>query len=81
MTESGLCGRLVSAEPQRIISSECMVKAVVEQEAPEQSGQVVEKIREEFASFQKTMEELYLLKRVSRDLRSYRRMIRLKRYD
>jgi len=39
------------------------------------------KIHEEVAKFEKTMEELYLLKCVAEDLRSYKRMIRLKRYD
>jgi hypothetical protein len=41
----------------------------------------LEKIREEFVKFERTMEELYLLKRVSEDLKSFRKMIRLKRYD
>jgi hypothetical protein len=40
-----------------------------------------EQLREEFAIFERTMEELYLLKRVAADLKSYRKMIRLKRYD
>jgi hypothetical protein len=40
-----------------------------------------EKIYEEFAAFGRTMEELYLLKRVASDLRHYRRMIKLKKYD
>jgi len=39
------------------------------------------KVHEEIARFEKTMEELHLLKRVSRDLKSYRRMIRIKKYD
>jgi hypothetical protein len=42
---------------------------------------VPQKLHEEFADFQKTMEELHLLKSVAADLKSYRRMIRLKRYD
>ena len=42
---------------------------------------VLQKIHEEFTDFQKTMEELYLLKRVTAELKKYRRMIRLKRYD
>jgi hypothetical protein len=42
---------------------------------------VLQKLHKEFADFQKTMEELYLLKSVAADLKSYRRMIRLKRYD
>jgi hypothetical protein len=42
---------------------------------------IPQKLHEEFIDFQKTMEELYLLKRVAADLKSYRRMIHLKRYD
>jgi len=41
----------------------------------------IQRLREEFARFEKTMEELYLLKRVAADLKNYRKMIRLKRYD
>ena len=39
------------------------------------------KIREEFVKFESTMEELHFLKCVAQDLRSFRRMIKLKRYD
>jgi len=39
------------------------------------------KVHEEMAKFEKTMEELHLLKSVSQDLKNYRKMIRLKRYD
>jgi len=42
---------------------------------------VIEKLNEEFADFQKNIEELYLLRRVAADLKSFRKMIRLKRYD
>jgi hypothetical protein len=42
---------------------------------------IPQKLHEEFTDFQKTMEELYLLKCVAADLKSYRRMIHLKRYD
>jgi hypothetical protein len=42
---------------------------------------LAQKLHEEFAKFETTMEELYLLKRVANDLKSYRRMIRLKKYD
>jgi len=41
----------------------------------------LEKLREEFIDFQKNMERLNLLKKVAEDLKSFRRMIRLKRYD
>jgi hypothetical protein len=40
-----------------------------------------QKLHQEFASFEKTMEELRLLKRIAVDLKNYRKMIRLKRYD
>jgi hypothetical protein len=39
------------------------------------------KLIEEVNKFEKTMEELHLLKRVSDDLKSYRRMIRIKQND
>jgi hypothetical protein len=46
-----------------------------------ENDRTVEKITEEFVSFAETMEELHLLRRVAQDLRSYRLMIRLKKYD
>ncbi len=42
---------------------------------------VLQRILEENDRFQKTMEELRLLRDVAEDLRSYRKMIRLKRWD
>jgi hypothetical protein len=44
-------------------------------------GAHVRKIFEEFAKFEKTMEELYFFKLVAKDLQSFRRMIKVKRYD
>jgi len=41
----------------------------------------VQKIYEEFAKFKRTMEELHLLKSVAEDLKNYRKMIKLKKYD
>jgi len=41
----------------------------------------LQKLREEFLKFEKTMEELYLLKLIAEDLKSFRRMIKLKKYD
>ncbi len=41
----------------------------------------LKKIHEEFAKFNQTMEELYMLKRVANDLKSFRKMIRIKQYD
>lgn len=42
---------------------------------------VLRKIHEETDKFQKTMEELRLLKNVAADLRNYRKMIELKKWD
>jgi hypothetical protein len=41
----------------------------------------LQKIHEETDKFQKTMEELRLLRNVAEDLRNYRKMIKLKRWD
>jgi hypothetical protein len=38
-------------------------------------------VHEEMMKFEKTMEELHLLKSVSQDLKNYRKMIKLKKYD
>jgi len=47
----------------------------------QKSADVVQKIHEEFISFRNTMEELNMLKKVAADLRNYRKMIKLKKYD
>jgi hypothetical protein len=39
------------------------------------------KAHEEILKFQRTMEELNLLKTVSQDLKNYRKMLHLKKYD
>gem|GEM_PF-1092048 len=41
----------------------------------------LQKLREEFLKFESTMEELYFLKLIAEDLKSFREMIKLKRYD
>jgi len=41
----------------------------------------VQKIREEFVKFERTMEELHFLRSVAQDLRNFRKMLKLKRYD
>ncbi len=46
-----------------------------------ETGVVLEKLHDEFVKFQSRMAELYLLRQVASDLKSYRRMIRVKRYD
>jgi len=47
----------------------------------QKSADVVQKIHEEFISFRNTMEELNMLKKVAADLRNYRKMIKLKKFD
>jgi len=42
---------------------------------------ITTKVFEEIAKFEKRMEEIHLLKLVARDLRSYGKMIRFKKYD
>ncbi|HYB68949.1 MAG TPA: hypothetical protein VEC97_05325 [Candidatus Acidoferrales bacterium] len=54
---------------------------ITEIKALDENSAVVQKIHEEFISFHKTMEELYMLKQVAADLRNYRKMIKLKKYD
>jgi len=41
----------------------------------------LKKILEEFKKFQVTMEELQFLRQVSNDLKSFREMLKLKKYD
>ena len=41
----------------------------------------IDKFQKEFANLRRTMDELHLLKRVAADLKNYRKMIKLKRYD
>jgi hypothetical protein len=41
----------------------------------------VQKIQEEFAKFEKTMEELHHLRQVAQDLKNFREMIKVKKYD
>jgi hypothetical protein len=38
-------------------------------------------VHEEITRFEKTMEELRLLKCVSKDLKNFRKMVKLKKYD
>jgi hypothetical protein len=52
-----------------------------ESRAMGQNNEIARKIHEEFVGFRKTMEELRMLKQVAADLRNYRKMIELKRYD
>jgi hypothetical protein len=40
-----------------------------------------QKIRDEFVRFERTMEELHFLRQVAQDLKNFREMIKLKKYD
>ena len=42
---------------------------------------ILQKLHEETDKFQRTMEELYLLRSVAADLRNIRRMIKLRKWD
>ena len=42
---------------------------------------IAKELREELTKFEMTMQELRLLKLVATDLKNYRRMINLKKYD
>jgi hypothetical protein len=45
------------------------------------SDDTVYRFNDELAKFKKTMDEVNLLKGISEDLKSFRRMIKLKKYD
>jgi hypothetical protein len=47
----------------------------------ERNKALVQKLHEEFTKFETTMQELQLLKQVATDLKSYRRMMKFKKYD
>jgi len=47
----------------------------------ERNKALVQKLHEEFTRFETTMQELQLLKQVATDLKSYRRMMKFKKYD
>ena len=49
--------------------------------AMNEGERLVQNMREEFGRFERTMEEVYLLKQVAKDLKSFKEMIRLKRND
>jgi len=46
-----------------------------------ENRRTLQKLHDEFLKFEKTMEELYLLKLIAEDLKSFRKMITLKKYD
>jgi len=46
-----------------------------------ENRKTIKKLREEFLQFGRTMEELYLLKLIAEDLKCFRKMITLKKYD
>jgi len=46
-----------------------------------ENRKTLQKLREEFLKFERTMEELHFLKLISEDLKSFRKMIKLRKYD
>jgi len=47
----------------------------------EESRKNLERLYEEFAKFRASMDELRFLRLVAQDLKSFRRMLRFKRFD
>jgi len=47
----------------------------------EESRKSLERLYEEFAKFKASMDELRFLRLVAQDLKSFRRMLRFKRFD
>jgi len=47
----------------------------------DKSESAQKKIREEFVKFERTMEEIHFLKLVTQDLKSFREMLKFKKYD
>jgi protein subunit release factor A len=56
-------------------------KPNMKMKAMNENDRFIKKIRKEFAKFERTMEELHFLKQVSQDLKSFKEMIKLKKYD
>jgi hypothetical protein len=50
-------------------------------ERMDENERFAKKIGEEFAKFERTMEELRFLRQVAQDLKSFREMIKLRKYD
>jgi len=46
-----------------------------------ENSDTLKRLREELLKFERTMEELHLLKLIAEDLKSFRKMIKLRRYD
>lgn len=46
-----------------------------------EGGRVVERLCEEFVRFERAMEELRFLRLVAQDLKSFRKMLRFRKYD
>jgi len=53
----------------------------MESERVEESRKTIERLYEEFAKFEKTVEELRFLRLVAQDLKSFRKMLSLRKYD
>ena len=47
----------------------------------EESRSIIERLHEEFVKFERAIEELHFLKMVAQDLKSFKRMLRFRKYD
>ncbi|MEM3770311.1 MAG: hypothetical protein QXG76_03910 [Candidatus Bathyarchaeia archaeon] len=54
---------------------------VVEAVDMDEGRKAVERLYEEFVKFERAMEELHFLKMVAQDLKSFRKMLKFRRYD
>lgn len=47
----------------------------------EESRSTIERLHEEFVKFERAIEELHFLKMVAQDLKSFKRMLKFRKYD
>jgi len=47
----------------------------------DKNERTLNKIREEFTKFERTIEELHFLKQVTQDLKNFKEMLKFKKYD
>lgn len=69
---------MVNQQTMKTLHTQNTAKA---KKAMTETATLLDKLHQEFTKFETTMEELYMLKRVADDLKSYRKMIKLKKYD
>ena len=66
---------------QELANKQPALQQLIFKELWKMSDDTVYRFNDELAKFKKTMDEVNLLKGISEDLKSFRRMIKLKKYD